>query len=91
MRIAICDDIQTELEIICTALDTYSKVHPEYYFDIDEYSAASDLLHEVEKGKTYDIALLDICMPDKLGTDAAEEMLARSPEMGVVFLTTSSL
>lgn len=90
MRIAICDDIQTELEIICTALDTYSKAHPEYYFDIDEYSAASDLLHEVEKGKTYDIALLDICMPDKLGTDAAEEMLARSPEMGVVFLTTSS-
>lgn len=90
MQIAICDDIQSELKIIRTALDTYSKVHPEYYFDIDEYSAANDLLYEVKKGKTYDIALLDICMPGTLGTDAAEEMLRKSPDMGVVFLTISS-
>lgn len=89
MQIAICDDLQKELEIIRTALDTYAKAHPEYYFDIDEYCAALELLHKVEKGKTYDIALLDICMPGTLGTNAAEEMLAKNPEMSVIFLTTS--
>ena len=89
MQIAICDDIQKELETTRAALDAYAKAHPELYFDIDEYTAAIDVLNAVEKGKTYDIALLDICMPGVLGTDVAEEMLAKSPDMGIVFLSTS--
>lgn len=90
MQIAICDDVQKELETTRAALDTYSKEHPEYHFDVDEYSTALDILHAMEKGKTYDIALLDICMPGVLGTDVAEEMLAQAPDMGVIFLTTSN-
>lgn len=89
MQIAVCDDVQKELEIIRAALDTYRKAHPQYHFDIDEYRAAMDVIHAVEKGKMYDIALLDICMPGILGTEAAEEMLVKSPDMGVIFLTTS--
>lgn len=89
MQIAVCDDIYKELRQIRTALDTYTKIHQEYYFDIDEYRSAGDVLHALEKGKNYDIALLDICMPDVLGTDVAQEMLDRNPDMGVVFLTTS--
>ncbi|MBD5457272.1 MAG: response regulator transcription factor [Lachnospiraceae bacterium] len=89
MQIAICDDIQKELETIRAALDTYAKAHLELHFAIDEYAAAIDILNAVEKGKIYDIALLDICMPGVLGTDAAEEMLAKNPDMGIIFLTTS--
>ncbi len=89
MQIAICDDIQKELETIRAALDTYAEAHPELHFTIDEYGAAIDVLHAVEKGKIYDIALLDICMPGVLGTDAAEEMLAKSPDMSIIFLSTS--
>lgn len=89
MQTAICDDIQKELNTIRAALDTYAKAHPELHFEIDEYRAAIDVLNEVEKGKAYDIALLDICMPGVLGTDVAEEMLAKSPDMSIVFLTTS--
>ena len=90
MQIAICDDIQKELETTRAALDIYAKAHPELYFDIDEYTAAIDVLNAVEKGKTYDIALLDICMPGLLGTDVAEEMLAKSPDMSIVFLSIST-
>lgn len=89
MQIAICDDIRKELEDIRAALDTYAKAHSEYHFDIDEYGAAADVLHAVEKGKTYDMALLDICMPEILGTDVAEKLLAKNPDTGVIFLTTS--
>ena len=89
MQLAICDDIQKELNTIRAALDTYAKTHPELRFTIDEYRAAIDVLNEVEKGRTYDVALLDICMPGILGTDVAEEMLAKNPEMSIVFLTTS--
>ena len=60
------------------------------HFTIDEYNAAKDILGAVEKGKTYDIALLDICLPDGLGPDVAEEMLAKSPDMSIVFLSTSA-
>lgn len=89
MRVVICDDIQRDMETIRTALDTYAAAHPEYYIETDEYSAAADVLHRMEKGETYDIALMDICMPGVPGTDAAEEMLEKNPEMRVIFLTTS--
>lgn len=89
MRITICDDMPKELKMIRKAVDAYAEIHTELSFDIDEYSAATDVLNAVEKGKTYDIALLDICMPGILGTDVAEQMLARNPKMSVIFLTTS--
>lgn len=89
MQIAVCDDTPKDLKKIRTAVDTYAKAHLEYYFHISEYSSASDVLHAVEKGKAYDIALLDICMPGVTGTDIAREMLDKNPNMGVVFLTAS--
>lgn len=90
MRIAICDDVQKELERISSALDSFVRRHSLLRFDIDRYGSAMDLLYAVEKGQAYDIALLDICMPGILGTDAAREMLSKSPDMGIIFLTTSN-
>lgn len=89
MRVVICDDIQKDMETIRTALDIYAAAHPEYYIETDEYNVAEDILHRMEKGEAYDIALMDICMPGVPGTDAAEKMLAKNPEMSVIFLTTS--
>lgn len=89
MRVVICDDIQKDRKIIRTALDTYAMAHPECHIEIDEYNVAIDVLHRMEKGEAYDIALMDICMPGVSGTDAAEEMLAKNPGMSVIFLTTS--
>ena len=89
MRVVICDDIQKDMETIRTSLDTYAAVHPEYHIEIDEYNAAADILHRMEKGEAYDIALMDICMPGVPGTDAAEEMLEKNPGMSIIFLTTS--
>lgn len=89
MRVVICDDIQKDIETIRTALDAYATAHPEYHVEIDEYNAAADVLHRMEKGEPYDIALMDICMPGVSGTDAAEKMLEKNPEMSVIFLTTS--
>lgn len=89
MRIAICDDIQRELEKISAAVNIYAKEHPELHFDIDAYGGAIDILSAVEKEKTYDIALLDICMPGILGTEVAKEMLSKSPDTAIIFLTTS--
>ena len=90
IKVAICDDIQNELKKMKTALEVYGEAHPELCFDIDEYHTALDILNAVEKEKTYDIALLDICMPGILGTNVAEEMLKKAPNTSIIFLTTSS-
>lgn len=88
-KVAICDDIQWELDKMRTALAIYAKAHPDLCFDIDEYRLAEDILHVVEKEKTYDVVLLDICMPGISGTDAAQEILSKSPDTSIIFLTTS--
>jgi len=66
------------METIRTALGSYAAAHPEYYIETDEYNEAADVLHRMEKGEAYDIALMDICMPGVTGTDAAVEMLAET-------------
>jgi len=88
IKTVICDDIPKEMEQISNALDAYTKVHPELSFETDQYQTAEALLSTQEK--TYDIALLDICMPGISGTDAARELFLRNPDTGVIFLTTSS-
>lgn len=89
MRIAICDDVKKELDKISSALDAYAMAHPSLYLETDRYGKALDILDAVEKERPYDIALLDICMPGILGTDVAKEMLSRSPDTGIIFLTIS--
>jgi len=88
-RVAVCDDIQRELEKISEALGAYARAHPEICFELDEYHSALDILNAVEKEKIYDIVLLDICMPGIPGTDVAKELLAKSPDTSVIFLTMS--
>lgn len=89
LKVAICDDVHNEREKIKTALKIYEEAHPEICFDTDEYHTSLDILHALEKEKIYDVALLDICMPGILGTNVAEEMLAKTPDTSVIFLTTS--
>lgn len=89
IKVSICDDMPKELEKISNALVSYEKAHPTLCFETDKYIAAMDILNAVEKEKIYDIALLDICMPGILGIDVAGEMLAKNPNMGIIFLTTS--
>ena len=74
MKIAVCDDVSRELEQCLYALKAYEQIHPEFSFETDAYETAEALLSAVEKGKTYDLLLLDICNPDT----------------GIIFLTASS-
>ena len=90
IKAVICDDIPKEMEQISNALDFYEKAHTEFIFETERYQTATELLNAAEKEKTYDIALLDICMPGISGTDAARELFLRNPDTGVIFLTTSS-
>lgn len=87
MRIAICDDLPQQLEIINKATFDYFKSNHES-IDIKSFSNAFDLLDHHMKTK-FDLILLDICMPGILGTEVARELRMQNDQTEIVFLTTS--
>lgn len=88
IRIAICDDLPDQLEIIERAARKYFRSIKEVVA-ISKYNKAMDFLDAFEKEGDFDIALLDICMPGMMGTDIAEEMRKKKSGCEIVFLSTS--
>ena len=88
VRIAICDDLQEQLDIIKKAVQQYfhDKKEPTEVFT---YNNAMDFVEAFEKEGNFDIVLLDICMPGLLGTDIAAEMRKQKSRAEIVFLSTS--
>lgn len=87
MKIAICDDKIRQIEIIETSAYAYF-LAKRIEFKIDTFDKAFDFL-DAHKKNSYDLVLLDICMPGMLGTDVAKEIRQKKDNTEVVFLTTS--
>lgn len=88
MKIAICDDISEQIEIIKAAVNQYYNQRNDVAVEIETFDKAFDFLYAQEKNK-FDIVLLDICMPGMLGTDIAKEIRQRRDNTEIVFLTKS--
>jgi len=88
LRLAICDDSVEQTELIKSAVLCYFKKTGQKA-DIREYNDAAVLLDELNKTDGFDIMLLDICMPDVLGTDVAKEIRKRKDKTEIIFITTS--
>lgn len=91
MKLMICDDQKSELENIRQMVSEYASAHPEFALDIKCFCDPFVMLEEISRDGAPDIALLDICMPGVLGTEAAREILDKSEDStDIIFLTTSS-
>lgn len=90
MNILICDDEINELENIHRIVSEYAKTHPELSVTVTRFLNPLDMLDDISKNGTPDIALLDICMPGVLGTEVAKELKSKSEDTDIIFLTTSS-
>lgn len=88
VRIAICDDLREQLELIQKAVQSYFKDKKEP-IKVFTYQNAMDFVDDFEKNGNFDIVLLDICMPGLLGTDIAAEMRKKKSRAEIVFLSTS--
>lgn len=89
-RIAICDDDAVERKSIEDDVLAYSSKHPQRTMKVEVYSSGFDMLESFEKTGGPDVVLLDICMPGMLGTEIAHEILSRSENTNIIFLTTSA-
>ena len=88
LRIALCDDLQDQLEIMKTSVQTYYQ-NKDSNIEICTYDNAMNFVDAVEEKKDFDIILLDICMPGLLGTDIAREMRKQKCQAEILFLSTS--
>lgn len=87
-RIAICDDRPDQIEIIRSALLAYFSAHGEKA----EFSVFDNpllLMESLDKNGSFDIVLLDICMPGILGTDVARKIRMRRDQSVIIFLSSS--
>lgn len=84
MRVAICDDEPADAE----CLHNYIKTHP-YQHEVSLFSAASDMLDNIDGGGVFDLIFLDIQMPGLNGWDAAHMLRERRTEAFVVLTTVA--
>lgn len=88
LRVAICDDDRESLDQLCRLLEEYRGAHlPELRYT--PFSGAFGLLSAIECGQRFDLAILDVLMPNTNGIQAAEEIRRRDEEMEIVFCSTS--
>lgn len=90
LKISICDDDAIERKKILNNLKVYMAQSSKLHIESNVFSSAFDILDSFEKTGGSDIILLDICMPGMLGTELAQEIINYSPNVDIIFLTTSS-
>ncbi len=87
MRVAICDDIGADRELLRDMLEKYFASRS-FQAAIEVFSNAQTLLRTFTPGK-YQLLFLDIYMPGMTGMDAAKEIRSLDQNCPLVFSTTS--
>lgn len=88
--IALCDDETDELDKAEEMLNAYRNRNPVCGFEIERFESADGLLRAVkEKNYWPDLLLLDVYMPEKLGTEVARELRTLGNNSRIIFLTSS--
>lgn len=81
-RIIIVDDIPDNLELLKMALEMNG-------FEVCAALSARDLITHLLNGH-WDAILLDVNLPDELGTETAKRIRSNHPEIPIAFLTAYS-
>lgn len=89
MKIAICDDLPQELCKTEVLLELYKQAKPHIEYTIHHFTSMEALLKRIERCPDFDLLLLDICLPQKSGIEAARELRQNGFTYPIIFLTTS--
>ena len=88
--IALCDDETDAIQKTEDMLGSYQREHKWLDFAIEHFENADKLLYKVkEENYVPDLILMDIYMPDRLGTEVAKELRNIGNESKIIFLTAS--
>ena len=84
MKIAVCDDDQHDLDLVCSLDRQYDS-----HFDLTTFASAKELMDSFQS-VFYDLVFLDIEMESPNGFEAAEALMAKPEKPLIVFVTNSS-
>lgn len=89
LKIAFCDDEAAELKRLESLLGEYTaECGPEFIHTT--YQSPVELMADIEKGRRFDILLMDVLMPGENGLAAAREIREYDTNVKIIFLTSSS-
>ncbi len=84
--IAVCDDVQAELEEIQKRTEEIcSEEH--IYYEISGFQSAERMLAEIQKGKSFDLLLIDVMMPGLDGMELAGKLRDLEEQALIVFIS----
>jgi len=89
MQIAVCDDSIDELSNMIRLINQY-RVLKNFHCEYTAFPNGFELIAALEKGKRFDIYLLDIIMPGFTGIDAAKAIRGFDKTAPILFFTSSS-
>ena len=90
IKIAICDDDEKELTRTKELCFSYSTRHKDVGIIIESFTCGVTLLEQLTtSGKSYDVLLLDIYMPEMTGIELASLLREKKDNSQIIFLTTS--
>lgn len=88
MRIAICDDFQSDREALSMLIEKWSKKGNKVV-TVFHYSNGEDLVDAYQNGLTHEIIFLDIFMDKLSGIDTAFKIREVNQEVSIIFLTST--
>ena len=86
IQVAICDDERPVSEFILKSTELLFK-DSHLLYDIKMYTDSKELFYDIYDGVRFDIALLDIEMPNYDGMHIARLLKEKQPECLIIFLT----
>lgn len=86
--IAICDDDGLDLSLILQSVESWIKQHKEIDFKITQFSQADELIEAIDKGKHFDLYLLDIMMPETNGIELGRRIRRIYYDIPIIYITS---
>ena len=90
IRIAICDDNETQLHGMTALLERYLCTRPALSGQVESFRSGSDLLVRATALGGFDVYVLDILMPERSGIDTARKLRQMGDGGEIIYLTTSN-
>lgn len=88
MRIALCDDVHADLELLSNMLNQY-KERTSIDMEIAIFGRSVDVLAAMRGGASFDLIFFDILMPGLSGIEASKMLRETNADTQLVFTTIS--
>lgn len=87
LKIAICDDEQSQIEYMSSAVDSWAKQNA-HSCETVSFSSAEGFLFEYSGNNSFDILLLDIEMSGLSGIELAKQLRHEGSRSEIIFVTS---